>query len=276
MDERPLAISTWDGLRMAVREWGGGPATPLLCLPGLVRTGADFADLAARHGGRRRIVAVDYIGRGRSERARNAARYQPELMLRDVLDLCAALHLHRVVVVGTSFGGLLAMGMAAARPSLLAGVVLNDVGPEIGAAGEAFIRAFVATDPALPDLDAAAAHLRQSLPHLSLRGSDQWRRFAGLTYEQAADGRWRPQWDTRIADLLVGGVRNLWPLFHALESTRLLLLHGEISTMLLPDTVAAMRRARPDMAVVTIPGVGHAPTCFEPESAAALDRFLAA
>ena len=43
-----------------------------------------------------------------------------------MLDICAALHLHRVVVIGTSFGGLLGMGLAAARPSLVRAVVLND------------------------------------------------------------------------------------------------------------------------------------------------------
>ena len=275
MEETARNVSTWDGLRMSARLWGAGPATPLLCLPGLVRTAADFADLAARHGHRRRVVALDYIGRGRSARARDVARYQPELMLRDVLDACAALHLHRAIVVGTSFGGLLAMGIAAVRPGLLAGVVLNDIGPEIGSAGEAFIRNFVANDPALPDLETAATHLRTLLAHLSITGDDQWRRFAALTYAPDASGLWRPQWDTRIAGLLTGGVRDLWPLFHALQATPLLLLHGAISALLLPATVAAMRHARPDMAVATIPGVGHGPTFAEPEAAAAIDRFLA-
>ena len=47
---------------------------------------------------------------------RDIARYAPEACVRDVLDVCAALHIHHAVVIGTSFGGLLAMGLAAARP----------------------------------------------------------------------------------------------------------------------------------------------------------------
>ena len=77
-------------------------------------------------------------------------RYAPEACLRDVLDVCAALHVHGVTVVGTSFGGLLAMGLAAVRPALLRGVVLNNIGPEIG--WRRGVRArFVGVDPALPD-----------------------------------------------------------------------------------------------------------------------------
>ena len=83
----------------------------------------------------RRVVAPDYPGRGQSGRSRDISRYAPEACLRDVLDICAALHLHEVIAIGTSFGGLLSMGLAATRPSLFRAVVLNDIGPEIGSDG---------------------------------------------------------------------------------------------------------------------------------------------
>ena len=37
-----------------------------------------------------------------------------------------------------------------------------------------------------------------------------------------------------------------------------------------------MRRMRPDMALVSLPGIGHAPTLNDPETAAPLDAFLRA
>jgi len=55
----------------------------------------------------------------------------------------------------------------------------------------------------------------------------------------------------------------------------LMLVHGAVSTVLLPDTVARMQAQRPDMIAVSIPGVGHAPSLAEAPVAAALDRFLA-
>lgn len=270
-------LSAWDGLPLAVREWDqGDDHPPILCLPGLVRTGEDFAALAASLGAGRRVVAVDYPGRGDSGRSRDVARYAPEACLRDVLDVCAAVHLDQVVAIGTSFGGLLAMGIAAARPTVLRAVVLNDIGPDIGTAGADFVRRFIAIDPALPSLTAGAAFLRAHLPPMSLSTDTDWERMADLTYAQGADGRFHPRWDTAIATLLRHPTPPLWPLFGALAHVRLLLVWGEVSEILTAATVDRMRVARPDMTVVTLPGIGHMPTLNEPPAQHALASFLAA
>lgn len=258
-------ISAWDGLPLLVREWGsGGSLTPVLCLPGLVRTGEDFAELASALCGERRVVSLDYMGRGGSGRSRDVDRYAAEDCVNDILDVCAALHLHQAIVVGTSFGGLLAMGIATARPTLLRAVVLNDIGPDIGPDGATFVRAFVAADPAFASLTDAAAWLSAHLPPLSLTTDAQWLRMAELTYAQGQDGRFHPTWDTRIARLLDRPTPDLWPLFGALAHVPLLLVHGEVSTVLLPETVRRMQTLRPDMTVVSLPGIGHAPTLSEP------------
>lgn len=275
MGEITRHVSAWDGLPLLVREWvGGDQHAPLLCLPGMVRTGGDFAALAPLIGAGRRMVAIDYPGRGGSGRAAKVGRYAPEACVRDVLDLCAALHLHDVVVIGTSFGGLLSCALAAARPSLLRAVVMNDVGPEVGAAGAEFVRTFIGQDPTLESLDACIAFLRDRLPTLSLTTDAEWRAMAMLTYASGPDGRFHPLWDTRIAQLLTVPAPDLWPLFGAVNHLPLLLVWGEVSTILLPETVARMRAARPDMDVVSLPGIGHAPTLTEPDVVAAIRRFL--
>jgi pimeloyl-ACP methyl ester carboxylesterase len=268
-------VSAWDGLTLVVREWPGtGQRRPLLCLPGLARTGADFAGLAETLGGEHRIIAPSYAGHGQSGRPRSVQRYAAEACVRDVLDLSAALHVHDAIGIGTSFGGLLCMGIAAARPSLLRAVVLNDIGPEIAASGAGFIRRFVGEDPALPDLAACAAYLRRLLPFLSLRRDEEWQAMARLTYAPGKDGRWHPQWDTRIARLLDMPRPDLWPLFGALAHMPLLLLRGETSELLLEDTVTRMRTALPAMQVTSVPGVGHAPTLLESSVVGPLRDFL--
>ena len=162
MDEIVHRLSAWDGLALHVREWRDGDAHAAAAVP--ARPGAHRRRFRQRWqralGAGRRVIAPDYPGRGGSGRSRDVRRYAPEACVRDVLDVCAALHVHDAVAIGTSFGGLLCMGLAAARPGLLRAVVLNDVGPDIGAGGADFVRRFVARDPALPDLDAAAAYLR--------------------------------------------------------------------------------------------------------------------
>ena len=99
--------------------------------------------------------------------------------------------------------------------------------------------------------------------------------MARLTYAPGKDGRWHPVWDTSIANLMQRAPPDVWPMFNAIAHLKLLLVHGEASNILLPDTVARMAAARPDMAVVGVPGIGHAPTLAEPEVVAALHDFLA-
>jgi pimeloyl-ACP methyl ester carboxylesterase len=275
MDAIVHRLSAWDGFPLVVREWrDGNSRAPLLCLPGIVRTSGDFATLAGVLGAGRRVVAPDYPGRGLSGRSRDISRYAPEACLRDVLDICAALHLHKVVAVGTSFGGLLSMGLAATRPSLLRAVVLNDVGPDLGREGTEYVRRFIGNDIAFADIDAAVAHLRAVLPPLSLDGDAAWRSMAALTYVPDGNGMLRPSWDTRIAGLLNGRRPDLWALFGALTDLPLLLVRGEASDILLPGTVARMQAMRPDMVMASLPGIGHAPTLGEPEIVAALRGFL--
>ena len=275
MDAIVHRITAWDGLPLIAREWRDGNArTPLLCLPGIVRTSGDFAALAQAIGAERRVVAPDYPGRGQSGRSRDISRYAPEACLRDVLDICAALHLHQVIAIGTSFGGLLSMGLASVRPSLFRGVVLNDVGPDLGSDGTEFVRQFIGNDIAFLDIDAAVAHLRATLPPLSLDGDAAWRAMAALTYAPDSDGFLRPVWDTRIARLINGKTPDLWALFGGLANLPLLLVRGEVSDILLPATVARMQAMRPDMMVASLPGIGHAPTLAEPEILTALRLFL--
>lgn len=277
MDPLIHRISAWDRLPIQVREWSGGNhLPPILCLPGLVRTSGDFENLAPAIGAGRRVIAIDYAGRGDSGRAQDIARYAPEACARDVMDVCAALHIHDAIVIGTSFGGLLAMGLAAARPGLIRAAILNDVGPHVGSGGADFVRRFVGNDPALDSLDACAAFLRATLPPLSLDTDAAWRRMAELTYAPGADGRFHPVWDTRIAALLSSPAPDLWPLFAALSERPILLVRGAVSDILLPATVARMQAVQPAMRVVTLPGIGHAPILTEPPALAAILTFLEA
>jgi pimeloyl-ACP methyl ester carboxylesterase len=269
-------ISAWDGLPLCVREWHGGDKyPPVLCLPGLVRTSADFETVAEAVGDERRMIAVDYAGRGDSGRSRDISRYAPEACVRDVLDVCAALHIHDAAAIGTSFGGLLIMGLAASRPTLVRAAILNDIGPDIGSDGADFVREFVGNDPALPGLDACVAFLREKLPPLSLHTDAAWRRMAELTYQPGADGRYHPVWDTRIVRLLNRQPPDLWSLFGALAHIPLLLVRGGVSNILLPGTVSRMQTERPDMEVAELPGIGHAPVLTEPVILSAVKMFLA-
>jgi len=266
------------GLHVSVLTWGEMTGrTPLLCLPGLVRTGGDFALLAERHAPSRLVLAPDYPGRGASDRSLFWRRYLPERLLKDVIDVAAAFRLSRAVVIGTSLGGVLAMGLATVRPRLVTAVLLNDVGPELDPSGLGFVRSFVGHDHPQASLEDAVAFLQRSLPWLSLATPEAWREMALLTFRRGEDGLWRVSWDTRIArtfDRPIPG--DLWDLFAPLARLPALLVRGGISDILAAETARRMRERFPHLAFVELPGVGHAPTLSEPAIAPAVDAFLEA
>ncbi len=281
MTPRRITLSTRDGLAMSALEWDGPrDRAPVLVLSGICRTALDAQAIAAHQAGRRRVVALDYVGHGESARPADPRRYAPEALIRDVMDAMAALHLHGAAVVGTSFGGLASMAMAVMRPAAISAVVLNDIGPRIEPLGREAVVDFIGTDPASATFDDALAWFRARHPPMAFLDDAGWRAFAARTYAEGPDGHWHPRWDIRIAQQAVGDAAgpppDLWPFFGALATRPLMLVWGEDSRLLAAATVAEMQGAQPAMQLVRLPGTGHAPTLGEPPAAAAIEAFLAA
>jgi pimeloyl-ACP methyl ester carboxylesterase len=276
---RERRLTSQDGLSLYYRDYGdpSSPRLPLLCLGGLTRNSADFADLAERHAGERRILCPDYRGRGRSAYDPDWRNYQATVYARDIAHLLAANDLHRVVAVGTSLGGLLVMALAVLKPTALAAAVINDIGPDIIDGGFSRIVDYIGVDQPQPDWAAAVAYLRQLLPRLSIRTEEGWLRFAQATYRPGEDGLLHYDWDLNVAQTLRherSAMPDLWPVFGALRPVPTLALRGEISDVLSAETFERMALAKPDLLRVTVSESGHAPTLNEPEAAAAVDAFI--
>src|SRR5262249_31153732 len=185
-------VSVQDGLRLHVRAHGARTncALPVICLPGLARTTADFDTLAlALSSDRerpRRVLALDYRGRGKSDYHRKAANYNLPVELADVLFLLSALDIRRAAFVGTPPRRLLTMLPAVARPTAIAGCVLNDIGPVIDLEGLVRIKSYVGKLPQLSDFPAAADALRGRFANQFPKWSgDDWLTFARQTFKDA-------------------------------------------------------------------------------------------
>ena len=164
-------ISAPDGLRLYVRDYGDplSDATAVLCLGGLTRNSKDFDHVAQRLAGSRRVIALDYRGRGRSDYDPDWRNYKPETYLADIMTVLTALNVHPVVVCGTSLGGILAMGLAAVSPLAIAGAILNDVGPVVGGPGLQRILEYIGQDRPMANWDEATAEMKRLFPPARFR-----------------------------------------------------------------------------------------------------------
>jgi pimeloyl-ACP methyl ester carboxylesterase len=282
---RERTLATPDNLRLYFQDWGDPdwPSTPVLCLHGLVRNSRDFAILA-RHlsdpdqAKPRRVIAADMRGRGRSQRDPDWRHYNGRTYVEDIRHLLASLGIGRFIAVGISMGGLLAIGMATAMPTALAGIVVDDAGPEVGRAGSGRILQYISVDRPQPDWPSAAKAMRTLLPTLSLRTEEEWIDFARATYAEGSDGMLHFDWDTSIARPLqaemAGETGNLWNLWRAVGSKPALVIRGGVSDILSAETLSRMQAEKPDLVHYTLPGVGHAPTMNEPPVREVLDEFL--
>jgi pimeloyl-ACP methyl ester carboxylesterase len=277
---RDLTFSTQDGLRLYCRDYGDRLATktPMLCLSGLTRNSADFIELAERLSTDRRVLCPDYRGRGRSAYDPDWRHYDPYIYIGDIAHLLAVTGIGRAVVVGTSLGGLLAMGLSVLRPTLLAGVVLNDIGPNVANPGLDRILQYVGVDHPQSDWDGAVRFLKELMPNLAPKADDAWwRTHAEATYRKGPDGLLHFDWDLTIVkplDHQRKGMPDLWTMFRGLQEIPTLAFRGALSDVLTEDVFHRMALEKPDLVCVTVPDVGHTPSLSEPEATEAIDAFL--
>lgn len=278
-------VTAQDGLRLFVREYGtrGERSLPVVCLPGLSRNGGDFHEIAtalvadARQA--RQVVTIDSRGRGRSDYDRDAENYSFPVELSDVLSVLTAREIGRAIFLGTSRGGVLAMLLGAVRPGVIAGVILNDIGPVIEPKGLLRIRSYVGKLPVPRSLTEGADILRRiGNAQFPKFGAADWLRQARLTWK-AVEGKLVPDYDPKLTATLSGldleqPLPPLWAQFDSLAPMPLMVVRGDNSDILSAATVDAMRARRLDIDVLDVPDQGHAPTLAEPETIARIAAFI--
>lgn len=268
-----------DGLKLHYRLYPGDESLlPVLCFPGLTRNARDYDALAARLAGRRQVIAVEFRGRGRSEYAKDPMTYVPATYVADVQALLAERGIGRFVAIGTSLGGIVTMLLAQAGAPIAA-ALLNDVGPEIEAAGLSRIRGYVGKGSSCPTWMHAARTLAEGngdvYPDWEI---EDWLAMAKRLYRLNSAGRIVLDYDMKIAEpFRVPGNEagpDMWAALDALKTVPTLIVRGARSDVLGEATAQKMVARLDDAELVTVPDVGHTPTLTEPEAVAGIDRLL--
>jgi pimeloyl-ACP methyl ester carboxylesterase len=279
-----LFVTASDGLKLYARDYGPSvaEALPVVCLPGLARTSADFHDLAlalSQDERPRRVLALDYRGRGRSEYDHDWRNYDLKVELDDVLHVLTVAGVSEAVVIGTSRGGLITMALSATRPALLRGAILNDIGPVIERQGLVRIRSYVGKLPS-PRTYTEGGEILKGLFNAQFPRSteEDWLALARTTWKEA-DGRLVMDYDPALRKTLEAADFEtppppLWFLFAGLKGIPVMVLRGANSDLLSTETLEAMAAAHPDLEAVTIPDQGHVPALRGRDMIQRIRRFV--
>lgn len=286
--------------RMAYWEWGDPDNdNVVLCVHGLTRSGRDFDPLAQRLAARYRVVCPDVVGRGRSDWLVDPTYYGVPQYVADMLTLIARLHPTRLDWIGTSMGGLIAMGLTGAlslsaamrldrgahgldaQQSLtLNKVVLNDIGPALNIDGLTRIAEYVGRPVSFDSFDEAVDYIREVSADFGQHDLAGWQALTRNVFTEQ-DGRWGKHYDLRIAapmaketsETIKASEAMLWPAYEAFSSA-VLILRGEHSDLLTAETTQQMLKRNARAQLVTVPDVGHAPTLRNDEQISAIENFL--
>ena len=267
-------FTSQDGLKLYYTDEGDG--LPVLCLSGLTRNTRDF-DYVSPHLSDCRLIKMDYRGRGQSEWAEDFMTYTVPVEVGDVITLLDHLGLEKVAILGTSRGGLVAMGLAVTAPDRIIGVAFNDIGPVIEDVGLDVIKGYLGRNPVWKTHEEAARKMPEVMAGFQNVPPSRWMEEVTKLYSETREGL-KITYDARLRDaiLATGGqpAPDLWPFFDALIGKPMAVIRGANSDLLSAETVAEMKRRAPDLIVADVPDRAHIPYLDEPEAVAALREWI--
>ena len=267
-----------DGLGLYYRDYAFATSglTPVLCLSGTTQNAKVYTELAQRLAQTRRVLSMDWRGHGQSDYDPDWRHYSYFVDRDDVLDLLDHENLDRVVIVGTSLGGIVTMHIVLERPDAIAGAVMNDVGPVIGSAGRQRLHDNMGLPMVFDTYEEAAATMKARAEPGGSLGDDAWLERARRVFKRADDGKIVPDMDPVYGRVFRERKRppDWWPSWEAMKDKPVLAVRGAISDILDEDVLAEMQLRKPDMRSVTVPGRGHCPHLDEPVARAAIEEFL--
>lgn len=276
---RELWLPVTDSMRLYVRDYsprGPSSGVPVVCLHGYWRTSRDFEELADHLTASRRVVLVDLRGRGQSDRSSDVADYAFERLVDDVKLLHSALRTGPFVIAGTALGAQIGMWLAANEPGLIAGLVLNDSGPESSSGTNKTMAAFSGGEECTFE-EAVDRVRRQYEPQCPRFGAEDWVRMMLRAYRRLDTGAYVRDFD-QLTNVDLVRVKKLFPTFwgeYEKIGVPMALLRGENSGFMTAEIAQRMVERNPNLQLTTIPGVGHPVFLYEPEAFTAIDALLA-
>lgn len=242
------------GPRFHYREWPNPGAQALVLLHGFTGHARTWDSFAAAMQEGYHVYALDQRGHGDSSWTED---YSVDAMVADMDRFARALGLRRFALLGLSMGGRTAYHYAGTHPEEVERLVIVDIGPDIHPAGATRISTGVQASDVFATPDEAVARAGQANPNADPQESEHRVRNNLMLLE---DGTWTFRYDRALRS----GERPLqrpdsaaaWALLEKITAPTLL-IRGEVSDVLAPETAEKMMKTIRDCRFAEVPGSGH-------------------
>jgi pimeloyl-ACP methyl ester carboxylesterase len=244
-----------NGMRLHYLDWGNPDKPKMLLLHGGAQSAHswDFFSLAMRD--HFHIVALDQRGHGDSDWS-DAGDYDTSFHVADIQSFTDTIGYDRFVLVGLSMGGRNAYSFAAEHPDKVERLIVVDVGPDVKAEGQAYIREFLEGTETFESFDWLVERVKRFNPR---RPENQIRGSLLNNLKQLEDGTWTWKHDRRRGIRRDrGGEMNesAWAALAAVQAPTLV-VRGAESYILSEQTASKMLATVANSQLVEVPNAGH-------------------
>jgi esterase len=244
-----------NGMRLHYLDWGNPEQPNMLLLHGGAQSAHswDFFSLAMRD--HFHIVALDQRGHGDSDWS-DAGDYDTSFHVADIHAFTDAIGYDRFTLMGLSMGGRNAYSFAAEHPEKVERLIVVDVGPDVKAEGQAYIREFLEGTETFESFDWLVERVKRFNPR---RPENQIRGSLLNNLKQLEDGTWTWKHDRRRGIRRDrGGEMNeaAWAALAAVQAPTLV-VRGAESYILSEQTANKMLATVPNSQLVEVPNAGH-------------------
>ncbi len=265
-----VSVEVSGGRRVSALRWGEGPPE-LVLLHGGAQNAHTWDTVALALD--RPLLALDLPGHGHSD-WKPDHDYWPPSVADDVATAIAASAPAADAVVGMSWGGLVAVCVAARHPALVRRLGLVDVTPGVDHAKAEPIVEFISGPQSFASFDEI---LERTIAFNPTRSVSSLRRGVLHNARPVEDGTWTWRWDPGRSWREEGGpdFASLWDELEAVDAPVVLYRGRRDSSVVGDDDVAELARRRPDARVVDVVDAGHSIQGDQPlELARLLDELV--
>ena len=259
----------------------------LVCVHGLTRNSADFHFLAQALLHHFHLVCPDIVGRGRSDRFKEARHYSYHQYLADMNVLMQRLQVSKIDWLGTSMGGLIGMVLASLPSTPIRRLILTDVGPFIPIEAIERLQTYASIPMEFQNLSEADAFLKVAYAPFGPMGPDAWKYFFEHTLRPTPEGTYTLDYDSRATAAVeenksdaIGVMQDnlgnvtFWNFWDKITCP-VLLVRGKHSDIVPQHVLDEMHTRGPKFEYVEIEDAGHAPSLTQANQIVPIVNWLA-